>query len=181
MLAKLDLTWLGTIFWSSQVFELVESSLHIVDVLGLSGLADWCSDCSCAGIDLTTGFHDLLVFHRSEQLHNFAVVNRSGVDVIKGSIHVACLDIEVLEDLLEAADRASNTKRIHLLHALLQHGDRLLNLRRDLLRPVRRLQLGRQGTHFHTKAAKIDCFLPVADHILSEDLCVFHLVLVESL
>ena len=123
MRAKLDLTWLGTIFWSSQVFELVESSLHIVNVLSLSSLADWCCDCSCAGVDLATSFHDLLVLHRGEQLHDLAVVNRSGVDVIEGSIHVACLDIEVLEDLLEAADRASHTKRIHLLHALLQHGD----------------------------------------------------------
>lgn len=181
MRAKLDLTWLGTIFWSSQVFELVESSLHIVDVLGLSGLADWCSDLSCAGIDLATSFHDLLVLHRGEQLHDLAVVNRSGVNVIECGIHVSCLDIEVLEDLLEVANRASHTKRIHLLHALLQHGDRLLDLRRDLLRPVRRFQLGRQGTHFHTEAAKIDCLLPVADHILGVDLCVFHLVLVEGL
>ena len=130
----------------SHVLELIESGLHRINIvalgcggLGSDGVRD---DISLSRHDLPTSFHGLLVTHLSQEVHDLAVVDGSRVDVVKGSVHVTCLNIHVFEDSLKAADAASDTQRVHLLHASLQHWDGLLDLSRNLLGPVSGLQLG---------------------------------------
>ena len=59
----------------SHVLEFVESRLHRVDIVGLSGSLGGGSDLALSGCDLPTSFHGLLVAHLSEELHNLTVVD----------------------------------------------------------------------------------------------------------
>ena len=95
----------------SHVLQLIESCLHLVDLIALSGawLSRGCDTALPSG-NLTTSFHSLLVPHLVQKLHHLTVVDRCRVDVVQSSIHVSCLDIHVLKDCLEGADTASHTE-----------------------------------------------------------------------
>ena len=168
----------------SHVLQIVQSGLHLVDIVCVGSCrlcCDWSVDLVLASNDLAVGIHNLLVAHLVKKCHHLTIVDRCRVNVVQGSVHVSSLDVHVLKDGLEATNAASHTQAIHLLHCFLQHGDRALDLRRDLLRAMSRLKFCGEGAHFDTKATQVDRFLPVADHVLSEYLGVLHLILVKSL
>ena len=171
-----------TIAFLSHVLQVVQPSLHLINIVCVgSGRLCRSGDLVFASNDLAIGIHDLLVTHLVKKLHHLTIVDRCRVDVVQGGVHVPSLDVHVLEDALEAANASSHTQGIHLLHGLLQHGNRVLDLCGDLLCAMSRLEFGGEGSHFHTESTQIDCFLPIADHVLSEDLRVLHLILVKSL
>jgi hypothetical protein len=165
----------------SHVLQLVEPGLHGVNIVCLGGITNWSRNLTRSGSDLTTSFHSLLVTHLSEQFHDFTVVDGGRVDIVKSCIHITRLDVHIFEYLFKATDATSDTERIHLFHAALEHWDRVLDLSGNFLSPMCTLEFGSQGTHFDSESPEVEGLFPIPDHVLSEDFGIFHLIFFQSL
>ena len=86
-------------WFTSEILQFIYFGLHRIQIVSLLRIR--IGNCSGTSTYLAANGHLLLVTHLIQQVHDFIVVDRSGVDVIKRTGHLLSLYVHVLKNAFE--------------------------------------------------------------------------------
>ena len=172
-----------TFFVCSEILKLIQSILHLINIICLgsrTNLLSWdSSHANCITCSLV--FKSLLATYFFKKRIDFILCNCTLIHVFHARINFTCLHFHIFKYFLKLFNWVTNTLRIHLFHCSLQSGNSIFHRLAHLLCPRCTFNFRRQRLHFDPEPPNILRFFPISYNSFSMDFSVIHLTFIHTI